>query len=313
MDPLKPRMLLPGDHVRVLSPASTPDRQSVLRFVKILEGFGLTVSLGAHAFDKTLFLAGTDVQRLEDFNTALADPEVRAIVATRGGKGAYRLVDGLDYSAMQRDPKPIVGFSEISNLHLAMLHRVGVTGIHGPMASWSPDRTGEASVESLRRALMTTDDVLIRSSTDEATRGLSTTDCSPVSGALIGGNIDMIQTLSGWALPDLRGAILLIEGVGGGSGAPGGLGRLDRQLLHLTKNGHFDGVAGVAVGQFTNYSVLDDGGVLDVLGPHLDRLGVPVLGGLPLGHGKDPLTVPIGSHATLDFARETLRVAAGVQ
>lgn len=312
MATIQPVRLQPGDHVRVLSPASTPDREAVLRGVAVIEAFGLRVTLGEHAFDRTLFLAGTDEQRLADFNAALRDPSIRAIIATRGGKGAYRLVDGLDYEAMRRDPKPVVGFSEISNLHLALLHHAGVAGVHGPMASWSDRRMGQESVEALRGALMTTDDVVIRSHSGEPTRCLTTAERGSVSGRLVGGNIDMIQTLAGWALPKLGGAILFVEGVGGGDGGPGGLGRLDRQLLHLTKTGVLDGVAGVAVGQFSNYSVLDDGGVLDVLAERLGALGVPILGGLPLGHGENPLTVPIGTQATLDPALEVLRVAAAV-
>ena len=94
---LIPPRLKPGDKVRFVSPASTPDREQVMRRAKILEEWGLRVDFGEHAFDKLSFLAGTDEDRLADFNAALNDPDVRAIFATRGGKGSYRIADRLDF------------------------------------------------------------------------------------------------------------------------------------------------------------------------------------------------------------------------
>lgn len=109
-----------------------------MRSVQLLENLGLRVELGRHVFDKAGYLAGRDVDRLADLNGALNDPAVRAVIATRGGKGAYRIADSLDFSAMRADPKLLIGFSEVTILHLALWHHASVPGIHG--ACW--DRIG---------------------------------------------------------------------------------------------------------------------------------------------------------------------------
>lgn len=112
MEILPPKLQV-GDTVRFVSPASTPDRERVLLAAEVLENWGLKVESGENAFRKHGYLAGTDAERLADFNAALRDPNVRAIIATRGGKGSYRIADRLDFDAATRDPKFVVGFSDI--------------------------------------------------------------------------------------------------------------------------------------------------------------------------------------------------------
>ncbi|MFF1294750.1 MULTISPECIES: LD-carboxypeptidase [unclassified Streptomyces] len=120
---------------------------------------GLRVELGEHVFDQWGYMAGRDEDRVFDLNAAFRDPGVRAVIAARGGKGAYRIVDDLDTDALRRDPKPVVGFSDITHLHLAVWSRCRLAGLHGPFAKSRDTYTGPASAESLRRALMTTDPV----------------------------------------------------------------------------------------------------------------------------------------------------------
>src|SRR5947208_2595520 len=121
--------LVPGDTVRLVSPASTPTKDGVVRGTMLLESLGLRVELGRHVFDRLGYLAGLDADRLADINDALNDASVRAIITTRGGKGAYRIADGLDFSAMRADPKLLVGFSEVTILHLALRHHAGDHGL----------------------------------------------------------------------------------------------------------------------------------------------------------------------------------------
>ena len=110
-----------GDRVRLVSPASTPEREQVARSAEPLTTWGLTVEIGRHVFDRFgHYLAGRNEDRLADLNDALRDPGVRAILATRGGKGAYRIASGLDFAAARRDPKPLVGFSDVTILHLVL-------------------------------------------------------------------------------------------------------------------------------------------------------------------------------------------------
>ncbi|TWB61262.1 muramoyltetrapeptide carboxypeptidase [Rhizobium sp. ERR 922] len=301
---LMPPPLRPGDRVRFVSPASSPDRDMVLRNAEILKGWGLTVDFGEYAFRKWNYLAGTDEERLSDLNAAFRDPDVRAIFTTRGGKGSYRIADQLDFAAARRDPKFLIGFSDITALHLSLLRHCHQVGIHGAF-SIGPSEDGVSSYtrESMRRALMTTEDIVIGSRPEEPTSRLTTDGMA--KGRLIGGNLDMVAASAGWALPDMHGAILLLEAIGLYPG------QVDRQMTMLRKAGHLEGLAGVAIGQFTDFEFDRPYSVIDILREHLTELKVPILGGLPLGHGDSPASVFIGAVAELDAKAGMLAIRRG--
>ena len=303
MTVLIPPRLEPGDRVRVVSPASTPDLDLVARGVEVLTGWGLQVELGQHVFDSVGYLAGTDDDRLADLNDAFRDPGVRAVFATRGGKGAYRISDQLDFDAVRRDPKPLVGFSDITAVHLSLWKECGLVGIHGAFV-----HPNEESECALHGALMSTDEIVIRQDPKELSVGL--TDGGPATGFLMGGNLNTVAHAVGGELSSLDGGILLIE-----DNLGTGLGMIDRQLTQLIKSGLLDGLRGIAVGQFIGFEDerVNGWSVLDVMRDRIDLLDVPVLGGLPIGHGPQPATVPLGTLATIDPAGGTLTVAAGVR
>ncbi|GAA1597028.1 LD-carboxypeptidase [Kribbella karoonensis] len=303
-----PPRLHPGDRVRFVSPASTPDRELVANGVNLLTGWGLEVELGDHVFDSLGYLAGADEDRLADLNDAFRDPGVRAVFATRGGKGAYRIAGGLDFDAVRRDPKPLIGFSDITALHLALWKEVGVVGIHGPSMSWYEPNCGPECAEALRQALMTTDEIIVRQDPNELSAAL--TEGEAASGLLMGGNLDTVRGAIGVDLPSLNGGILLIE-LNHGTG----LGMVDRQLTQLMRSGLLDGLRGVAVGQVIGFEddVCNGWTVLDVLRDRLSKLDVPILGGLPIGHGAQPATVPLGTVATINPTAGTLTVDPGVR
>lgn len=275
----------------------------------MLRDWGLQVEIAPHAFDQFGFLAGRDEDRLADLNDAFRDPTVRAIMATKGGKGAYRIADRLDFDAARRDPKLLIGFSEITILHLALYKHAGLAGLHG--ASWTP-AFSQRSTTSLHRALFSSDPVVLNPDPTQPTAALTTTGTA--EGILVGGNQNMIGTAAGWTLPDMTGKILLLEN------SKHGLGSIDRQLTMLRQAGHLDGLAGVVVGQYEDCAPGDPDApktpglhtCLDVLADHVDALGVPVLGGLPIGHGAHPLAVPVGTLATLDADQGRLKVQSAV-
>lgn len=274
----------------------------------MLEGWGLRVELGRHVFSRHGYLAGTDQERLADLHEAFLDPGVRAVLATRGGKGAYRIAAHLDLEAIRVDPKPLVGFSDITYLHLA-LQKAGIPiGFHGPATNWNDDYYDADCAEALRQALMSTDPVVVRS--DPASYTARFTTGSPVSGTLIGGNLDCISRAIGWALPSLDNGILLLEDQQGT-----GLGQIDRCLAQLTHSGALEGLAGIALGTFGEFETARaDGWTLaDVLGDWLDQLDVPVLGGLPIGHGPNPSTLPLGVTTTIDPHAAMLTSRPGVR
>jgi len=296
----KARRLRPGDRVRVVSPSSPPDRKSVAEGVRILESWGLKVEVGAHAFDRHgHYLAGRDEDRLADLNDALRDPGVRAIFTTRGGKGAHRIAHAIDFDACRRDPKPIVGYSDTTILHLAVWRACCAVGFHGP-------HVGNNGTERLRRALMEPERILIRPDPRELTAGVTVP--GRASGVLLGGNLNLIGRAVGWACPSFTGAILFIEAI------DTYIGQIDGVLTQLRRSGLLEGLRGVAIGQFIRSAEPGRGkwSAVDVLQGHLSELGVPILGGLPIGHGPHPPTIPLGTTAVLDTEARTLEIEPGV-
>ncbi len=293
-----PRPLVPGDKVRFVSPASTPEREPIEQAAELLRGWGFEVDFGKNAFNKYAFLAGTDEERLSDLNEAIREPSVRAIFATRGGKGSYRIVDGVDFEAWRRDPKVFLGYSDNTIIHMAMWkHGIG-GGLHGALRREDADlSSARVSVHAMLTGAPT---VRLESATEAVTSVLTTHGTA--QGPLLGGNLALLATAAGWALPKLDGAILLLEAINMGPGA------VDRDLTMLRKAGHLDGVAGVAVGQFTDFERPPL--IMEILRQHFAAMNVPVLGGLPLGHERTAVTVPLGRVATLDADAGLLTVGA---
>jgi muramoyltetrapeptide carboxypeptidase len=290
--------LRPGDLVRLVSPASYPDESRVRESTEALTSWGLAVDVGKHALDEHGYMAGRDRDRLDDLNGAYRDPDVRAIVTTRGGAGAYRIVDGLDCDAVRRDPKPLVGFSDITYLHLALWRRARMPGIHGCIA-------GPRAASTVRRLLMTGERSVLRR--DDGTDAATLSTGGRATGVLLGGSLMAVATSVGAGLPSLDGAILLLET----ERPPGlGLGFVDRQLTQLRRSGALHGLRAVALGRFPGYEGYADRGwtLHDVLADRLGDLGVPVLGGLEAGHGADPLATLLGTKADLDAEEGTLTV-----
>ncbi|HEX6970012.1 MAG TPA: LD-carboxypeptidase [Micromonosporaceae bacterium] len=303
---LRPPALRPGDTVMLVSPSGPPRPERVARGVELLTGWGLRPVLAPNVYARKGYLAGDDARRAADLNAAFADPFVRGIICTRGGYGAQRIVDAIDMDLVRRDPKVVVGFSDITALQLALWRDARLASVHGPGAAWQDDRTPPESAQSLRAALMSTAPVVVKRVETEETAPVVVPGTA--TGTLLGGNLCLIVSSIGTpGMPDLTGAILLIEDV---DEPPY---KVDRMLTQLRRCGALNGIAGVAVGQFTGCVDRWPVTVADVLAERLGDLGVPVLGGLPIGHGGGQLTVPVGVPATLDTAAGTLTVSPAVR
>jgi muramoyltetrapeptide carboxypeptidase len=301
-----PAALRPGDTVALVAPSGPVREERTAGAIALLSAWGLVVAPGPDVYARHGFLAGTDAQRLAGLNAALADPVVRGVVCARGGYGAQRIVDGLDLDAVRADPKLVVGFSDITALHLALWRGARLASLHGPVASQLTDDFAPESVASLRSAIGTGDPVVLAADPDGDTGPLRVPGAA-VTGTLLGGNLCLLAAGVGTPdQPDLRDAVLLIEEV---DEPPY---KIDRMLTQLRRAGVLDGVAGIALGQFTRCADEWPMSTVDVLTDRLGDLGVPVLGGLPVGHGPGALTVPLGVPATLDVAAGTLTAAAAV-
>ncbi|MEV6522381.1 LD-carboxypeptidase [Longispora sp. NPDC051575] len=300
---LQPRHLRENDLVALVAPSGAVPEPWAVAAVEVVRGWGLRARLGDNALNRWTHLAGTDAERLADLNAALRDEEVRGVICLRGGYGVQRIVDGVDYAAVRADPKLVLGFSDLTALHAALWREAGVASVHGPTAAQFVEDADALGVRGARRALMSPEPVTVAADEAEDTFGVRV--AGTARGTLLGGNLTMLAATAGTrhAL-DLDGAILLIEAVGEEPY------RVDRSLVQLKRAGWFAGIRGVAVGQFAG--CVDDGGpsVSDVLLEQLGSLGVPVLGGLPIGHGDQQVAVGLGVPAVLDAGAGTLVVRA---
>lgn len=291
----------PGDRVRLVSPASYPQQEQVDGYLELLTSWGLRPELAPHAMDQWGYMAGTDQQRADDLNDAFRDPGVRAIITTRGGAGAYRVADSIDFDAVRADPKPLVGFSDITYLHLALEMHTGLGNVHGCLA-------GATATASVRQLLMSTEPLTLRAQPSAVSACCNV--AGTATGRVIGGNLAAVATSVGVRMPNLDGALLFLE-----DQMLVGLGTLDRQLTQLLTTGVLDGVAGVVLGSFEQFGGYTDRGwtIAEVLQDRLGALGVPVLGGIYAGHflvgadgGPDQSALPLGSMATMDSQNGTV-------
>lgn len=307
----KPPRLRPGDTVGIVAPANPwSGRSELLRGVAALEDWGLRVKLGDHVNDRHGYMAGRDVDRAADIHAMLADPEVRAVFALQGGYGSPRLVPLLDERLFAAHPKAICGFSDITTLHLAAQTFAGGITFYsnGAMAMGATDVT-EFSKATLRRALFSSepygpigpnpDDPYVRT-----IRG------GRATGRLTGGCLGLVETTIGTRIEiDTRDRILILETTDDTE-----VYVIDNAITHLRNAGKLDGVAGIVVGDMHGKHSGDtqELSLEDVLEELLEPLGVPVIVGLPIGHGKHHATVPIGAHATLDADAGSLVVEEAV-
>lgn len=307
--PILPPRLGPGARIALVAPSGPLlDRDDRTRAEALCRALGLEPVVLPHAERAYGYLAGTDAERLADLNMALADPQFDAVWCLRGGDGLNRIIADVDFAAFARAPKAVIGYSDITVLLLALWRETGVVSFHGPVAREPMPAFAQHSFEAaLMRAtpagrleLPTAPaGVLVPQDGRVVTLAGGTAE-----GRLIGGNLTLLQSLLGTRFaPDLRGAILFLEDINED------LYRIDRMLAHLRLAGALQGLAGVAIGQFTDCRrATPDGGLGldDVLQTYFGPLAVPVVMGLPIGHIPAQWTVPIGVRAALDADAGTL-------
>jgi muramoyltetrapeptide carboxypeptidase len=279
----------------VIAPSSPFDPDALARGLEVLRGrLGYSPRHRADLGARQGHLAGDDGRRLEEWREAVADPDARAIFCARGGFGASRLLPRLDPAPLLDRPKVLVGFSDVCALHAA-LNRAGLATVHGPVLT-QLGRAPDEVVSQLARLLSRgapRPGAWDRPAEGAGLAGTATIRPGRAAGPLLGGSLTMLAHLAGtpWA-PVLAGAILLLEDV---DEKPY---RVDRYLTQLRLAGALEGLAGVAVGQFTR---CDDDVTrgLDVVRAAVRELGVPAIEGVPSGHEDANFALPLGARATL--------------
>lgn len=306
---VRPPRLQAGMKVGLVAPASpVAEDEDARAAVDLLESLGFEVRPGRQIFQRSAYLAGDDAARAADFNEIARDPSVDAIVCLRGGYGSARILPAIDYDALARRPRVIIGYSDITALLNAVYQRTGLITFHGPIAAQNFSEYTYSEYEKVLIdrcgpcALGAPPEIELRPGVVERENRLTPIVGGRAEGRLIGGNLTLLAHLVGTPYePDYHGAILVLEDV---YEAPYSI---DRMLTHLWLAGRLQRCAGIALGKFTETET--DGNtfsVESVLRDRFEPLGLPTLRGLMINHVDDQTVVPIGASARLDVDAGTL-------
>ncbi|MGO4476007.1 LD-carboxypeptidase [Massilia sp. 2TAF26] len=306
---IKPPRLNKGDLVGLIAPGGYTSDASIQKAVKNIEALGFRVKPGNYLREVWGNYGGTVAARIADLHGMVRDPEVKAIWAIRGGSGCISLLKHLDFELIRKHPKILLGYSDITALHLAIHRHAGVVSFHGPVASSTPSDysnqhmlavlmdprasyTIPMSAENARRALQ------------EPQYAIRTVHGGVATGPLMGGNLSLVSALAGTPYAaDFRDSLLFIEEV---NEEPY---RIDRWMTQLDLAVGLDKAAGVMIGICENCGPQGQGSSLsldETLDLHLQSLHVPAVSGYSFGHIRNQFTIPVGVRATLDTAAQTL-------
>ena len=292
--------LKPGDCIGIISPGTYADSRDVMGSVELLKAHGYRVKLAPSATALYEHFAGTDRKRAADVNALFADDEVKAILCVRGGYGSARIIDKLDYKAIAKHPKMLIGFSDVTALHIAIGDKCGISTIHGPMLvsftrpNFDSDYTRANFFAGLEGSIPAGEIPMPEG------QKLQTVRAGHAEGIITGGNLTLIASLVGTPYElDGKGSLLLLEEVGEKPY------RIDRMLNQLWQNGLLRRVNGILLGDFIGCENENADGVndftLDDVLKHYARLsGKPVIRGVPAGHGKYNMFLPLGVLAEMN-------------
>jgi muramoyltetrapeptide carboxypeptidase len=309
----KPPRIRPGDTIGLIEPASASDEAFDIALVEeAVLAMELKPKRGQHVLGRHGYLGGQDKDRAADVTAMFADKDVRAILCVRGGWGSARLLPFVDWGVVRANPKLLIGYSDITALHMAIAAKGGAYTLHGPNGS---SAWGKASLDSFKSIAfdgamplyknpVAGDDRLIqrRWRTQKLTGGKA-------QGRLLGGNLTVLTALAGTQyMPSFDGAILFLEDIDEAEY------RIDRMLTQLGQAGVLSKLAGVVFGQCTNCRDPDGSGpgggftLNALLQQHLGSLGVPAYQGAWFGHMADQYSLPVGALAEIDADAGTLRL-----
>ena len=296
--PTSPPVLRPGDRVAIVCPARKVSHAELEAAIAILTAWGLEVVLGATVTAEHHQFAGSDAVRCQDIQQQLDDPTIRAILCARGGYGTTRIIDQLDFSRFADNPKWIAGFSDITTLNCHLL-ALGHESIHGVMPLLFNQAGGEQALESLRCALF--GEPISYFAPQHPFNQLGT-----ATGELIGGNLSLLQTITGTASDcSLAGRILFIEDI------DEYLYNIDRMMVHLNRTGKLAGLAGLLVGHFTdsNDNAIPFGQTpYEIIQTYAAKYSFPVAYGFPVGHEPLNMALICGRKAQMIVDQDGVRV-----
>lgn len=308
---IKPTALKQGDTVALVSPASPINPDKFQNAITNLENMGLKPKYTNAVFSKSGYLAGSDDERLADFHNMIADPEVKAIWCLRGGYGCTRILHKLDYALIQKNPKIIIGYSDITALLLAIFQQTGLVGFHGPVAIsevFSPFTGSQVAAILFGN---TTIPHIIPYQTQSLEKFVAgqepyVINAGKCSGELTGGNLSLLVCLPNTKYaPSYKNKIVFIEDVGEKPY------RIDRMLTFLIESTDLRNASGIVLGVFHDCEASDPETSMTLRQVLTDRLGplnIPCFYGFTFGHVVDMSTFPIGIKANMDTASMTVNL-----
>jgi muramoyltetrapeptide carboxypeptidase len=311
--PVRPKRLSAGDLIALVSPASATFNSLDVQIAReSLEALGFKVRQGEHMMERHGYLAGADKARADDINKAFADRSIAGIHAIRGGWGSARLLPYLDFDAIRRNPKVLIGYSDITALLLAIHARTGLITFHGPIGlgrwdGWSLDyyrrvlMGGEAVTYSNKQGISGERNSLVQVEFRTLTH-------SPgrARGRLLGGNLTVLTAILGSPyLPDWDDAILFCEDVGED------LYRVDRMFTQLKLTGVLSKIKGFVFGTCSECGPGEGYASLtleEIIRDHVKALGVPAWQGAMVGHAQPQWTLPVGAEVEIDASAATIKL-----
>ena len=300
--PLLPKALLRGQTVGIISPsAASADRMEYTFAKEAMEAMGLKVKVGDNFKNRFGHLAGTDEERAADFNAMFADPEVKAIICLRGGSGAARILPLIDYEQVKANPKPLLGYSDITALHCALQSQTGLISFHGPngSGSWNSFHANQFQQLFFDQKLLNFKNEVTKGD-DLVAKGnrIQTLTKGTVEGKILGGNLTVLTALSGTPYyPDFQNAILFIEDVGEDPY------RIDRMMSTLKLNGTLGKIKGFVFGQCSDCKPGSGYGAFTVdqiMDQYIIPLGIPAYFGAMIGHISKQFIIPVGARVRLN-------------
>ncbi len=291
---ISPKPIQSGDKIRIVAPAGKLKEEGVLPALNWLCEQGYKVELAKHIYSDHFQYSGTDGQRLNDLQEALDDPECAAIVCARGGYGTVRIIDQLDFTRFKKYPKWLVGYSDVTIMHLA-INKLGFASLHGTMPPFFFNKKGETT-----RNLHSLMDLLSGDKASYVFQLPGKKRSGRASGELIGGNLSIITSLLGTAYEiETRDKILFIEDI------DEYLYHIDRMMIQLKLAGKLDNLAGLVVGDFTQVKDNDEPfgqSVEEIIWEAVRDYDYPVSFGLTAGHGQVNLALAFGKKWELNVA-----------
>ena len=304
---IKPARLKKGDTIGLIAPGSSVTEVKLGKAITNLENLGFKVHYTKNILAKQGYLAGTDQQRLDDLHFMFNNPKIDGVWCIRGGYGCGRLLPEIDYSLIRKNPKPLIGYSDVTALLQAVFCETGLIGFHGPVAV---SEFTDYTVEQFRSVLMepkssfTIKNAPQNDSKNNPSFQTKTINPGKAKGQIAGGNLSLVSALAGTKYQlNAKNKIVLLEDIGERPY------RIDRMLTQLLQSCNLKEAAGIALGVFDDCEAkvgADSLTLMETLQDRLGSIGIPVIYGLSFGHIDDQFTFPIGIEAELNTENQSI-------